>query len=199
MELIVVSLPDYFEGEGELINELFAEGLHLFHLRKLEKDAEKFRKLMREIDPEYYPLISIHQHHELAGEFALRRLHFKEQDRILKRAAELGELKKQAYVLSSSIHELSALPDLEYFDYVFFGPVYNSISKKGYQSILNVDFVLPPHLVKVFAIGGITAGQLSELKHMDFDGAVVLGTIWQQPDAPLTAFKKLKHTINELQ
>ena len=154
MELIVVTPPEYFEGEAPLINELFAAGLHLLHLRKPDNDEAQFRKLLMDIRPEYHQAIAIHQHHELAEEFSLRRLHFTEQRRKLVGIAPLDELRGQGFCLSSSVHDLQELPDL---DYVFYGPVFNSISKAGYNSVLEAGFVLPPHGVKIFGIGGVSA------------------------------------------
>jgi thiamine-phosphate pyrophosphorylase len=201
MELTVVTPPDYFEGEGILINQFFAEGLDLLHIRKPKSDAAQFRKLMMEIKPEYYPAISIHQHHDLADEFSLKRLHYTELHRKSVKTAELDGLCSRGFCLSSSIHELDALKEtvkLHFFDYVFFGPVFDSISKAGYQSILEPDFVLPPHPVRVFAIGGVRTDRLRQLKRMNFDGAAVLGSLWHQPHTPLTVLKKLKEAINEL-
>ena len=198
MELIVVTPPDYFDREGELINQFFAAGIRLLHLRKPENDPLKFRKLMMEIDPANYPLISIHQHHELAAEFSLKRLHYTEQQRKGTSVTEIVRLAEEGFLLSSSVHELAVLPELDYLGYVFFGPVFNSISKAGYQSTLDADFVLPPHEVKVFAIGGVSADRLGELKRMGFAGAAVLGTIWHQDVTPLTAVKKLISAINEI-
>jgi thiamine-phosphate pyrophosphorylase len=195
MELIVVTPPDYFEGEGRLFNQLFAEGLGLLHIRKPINDAGKFRELMMEIKPEYHPAISIHQHHELADEFSLRRLHYTEKHRQSVSPVELDELRGEGFCLSSSVHDLENLPDL---DYVFFGPVFNSISKTGYESQLSADFAVPPHQTRIFAIGGVSAGRLAQLKQMNFDGAAVLGTLWHQQDSPLAEFKKLKKAINNL-
>lgn len=197
MELIVVSPPDYFEGEGALINGLFAAGLDLLHLRKPEKNAGKFRELMMEIKPEYYPAISIHQHHDLAAEFNLKRLHFTEQHRKSLTSIELDELRGKGSHLSSSVHDIETLPHLQSLDYVFFGPVFDSISKTGYQSVVDKDFTLPPHQIRIMAIGGVKADLLLQLKNMNFDGAAVLGTIWHQSDTPLTAFEKLKNEIQK--
>jgi len=110
MELVVVTPPDYFEGEGQLINALFTAGLDLLHLRKPENDEEKFRKLMLAIRPEYYPAVSIHQHHELADEFSVKRLHYTEQHRKLMGDACLDELRGQGFCLSSSVHDLEEVP-----------------------------------------------------------------------------------------
>ncbi|WP_158796012.1 thiamine phosphate synthase [Pedobacter sp. L105] len=196
MELIVVTLPEYFEGEGPLINELFTAGLHLLHLRKPDNDEEQFRKLLMDIQPEYHPAIAIHQHHELAEEFSLRRLHFTEQHRKLMSIAKLDELRGQGFCLSSSVHHLEELPDL---DYVFYGPVFNSISKAGYNTVLESGFVLPPHAEKIFAIGGVNAGRLKQLSAMNFDGAAVLGALWHQEGSPVAEFKKIKQALTDLQ
>lgn len=196
MELVVVTPPDYFEGEGQLINALFTAGLDLLHLRKPENDEEKFRKLMLAIRPEYYPAVSIHQHHELAEEFSVKRLHYTEQHRKLMGDACLDELRGQGFCLSSSVHDLEEVPDL---DYVFYGPVFDSISKTGYNSVLDTDFVLPSHTVKIFAIGGVKAGRLEQLKAMNFDGAAVLGALWHREDSPLAEFKKIRKALIDLQ
>lgn len=198
MELIVVTPPAYFVEEGALINQFFAEGLQLLHLRKPGSDAAQFRQLMNDIDPVYYPQVVIHQHHELADEFSLNRLHYPEHFRKLLTKDEIGQLINDGFKLSSSIHELSILPDLGYLEYVFFGPVFNSISKKGYETKLAADFRLPPHELKVFAIGGVTALRLRQLQQMNFDGAAILGSLWHQQETPLSVFKKLVKTIKEL-
>lgn len=198
MELIVVSPPDYFEGEADLINQFFTEGLNLLHLRKPVNDSNQFTDLMEEIDPAFYPQIVIHQHHELAEEFSLNRLHYPEHFRKLLGTDEITELLNAGYKLSSSIHQLDVLPDLDFLEYVFFGPVFNSISKTGYQTVLPDDFVLPPHELKVFAIGGVTESRLKQLQQMNFDGAAVLGTLWHQQNSPLVELKKLIKSIKGL-
>ncbi|QNK61880.1 thiamine phosphate synthase [Pedobacter sp. PAMC26386] len=197
MELVVVTHPDYFKGEGQLINALFDAGLQLLHLRKPENDELKFMTLMREINPVYYPLISIHQHHDLADLFLIRRLHYPEK--LWKRT---GEQKRTAlftkgFHLSRSIHEWGPPVDTAFLDYVFFGPVFNSLSKAGYNSIVDENFYLAdiPGGLKVFALGGITADRIQELKRMNFDGAAVLGAIWNHPSAAAEELEKMRKAI----
>lgn len=195
MELIVVTPPAYFEGEAALINQFFAEGLQLLHLRKELDDPGQFRALMNGIDPVYYPRIAIHQQHGLAAEFGLKRLHFKEAERRLLLQEDVARLRANGFHLSSSVHDLEEISRLEGFGYVFYGPVFNSISKAGYETVLPGDFVLPAHKVKVFAIGGVEEGKLAQLKQMNFDGAAVLGSLWHQAASPLTALKSLLKSI----
>lgn len=197
MELIVVTAADYFEGEGALINEFFAGGLQLLHVRKPENNPIKFRKLMAEILPANYSHIVIHQHHDLAAEFSLKRLHFTEMNRKELPHGKMKMLAAAGFKLSSSVHELNSLAALADLDYVFFGPVFNSISKSGYNSILEPGFIVPPHAIKVFAIGGVNAQKLAAVKKMNFDGAAVLGAIWHQPVSPVMALKKIIRSIHE--
>lgn len=198
MELVVVSKPDYFEEEGQLFNQFFDIGLQLLHLRKPGNERLRFVKLMEQIDPHYYPRIVIHQHHEMAAKFSLNRLHFPEAKRQKLSIAEIRALKEQGFLLSSSIHQLDLLPELKYLEYVFFGPVFNSISKTGYHTALPVDFVLSPQITKVFAIGGIDAGKLNMVKGMNFDGAAVLGALWHQQETPVQELEKLIKSIKDV-
>ncbi|CAM4284128.1 thiamine-phosphate pyrophosphorylase [Pedobacter westerhofensis] len=197
MELIVVTPPDYFEGEAALINQFFAEGLRLLHIRKTADDPAQFRLLMKDIDPEYHPLISIHQHHELAEEFDIARLHFKEQRRRELSSADIEHLLDAGFYLSTSVHELSVITELSSFGYVFYGPVFDSISKPGYHAVQGDGFVLPRMPAKVFAIGGVEAKKLGQLKKMKFDGAAVLGSFWHHEISPLAALKELLSKIEE--
>jgi thiamine-phosphate pyrophosphorylase len=198
MELIVVTLPDYFDGEAELINQLFTQGLRLLHIRKPVDHAVQFRALMKGIHPEYYPRISIHQHHELAAEFAIHRLHFKEQQRRELSFSAMEGLLSAGFTLSSSVHDLAEISHLEGFDYVFFGPVFNSISKNGYHGVLADNFVLPAHKAQVFAIGGVQEDKMEQIQKMNFDGAAVLGSLWQNELPPVAALQNLLLRTDQL-
>ncbi|MET4140241.1 thiamine phosphate synthase [Pedobacter sp. UYP1] len=199
MELIAVTRPDYFQGEGELINGLFEAGLQLLHLRKPENNEAEFMRLMLEINPDYYRAISIHQHHELANRFSIRRLHYPEKLWKLTSQQKRTELVTEGFHLSRSVHEWALLEDTAFLDYVFFGPVFNSISKVGYQSIVDRDFSLSavPEGLKVFGIGGVTAALFQELRRMKFDGAVVLGALWNHPSGALKEFEKMLTSLEE--
>lgn len=206
MELIVISKPSFFKGEAQLINELFDLGMQRFHLRKESADQRAYELLLREINPCYLERIALHQFHELAVDFDIHRLHFKEKERIAGR--HLDFLKKADTILSTSIHSIIHLPDLIHFKYTFFGPVFQSISKKDYPGMIPADFKLPqnaglkasqrgvenlsPSMTKVIALGGITDSKISQLQQMNFDGAAVLGALWNAPELAVPNFKKIK-------
>ena len=195
--LVVISSPTAVADEAIIINALFDEGLEVLHLRKPDYGKDEIRSLMEKIKPQYYNRIALHQHHELADDFGINRLHFTEEKR--KRLLQSSPLPRRGVggeeILSTSIHEVAEYRTLsDKFSYTFFGPVFDSISKVGYTSSLSDDFVFPvePHHPKVIAIGGIDPVNIQRVKEMKFDGAAALGTIWRQPANSVSQFKALQ-------
>lgn len=206
MELIVISKPSFFKGEAQLINALFDLGMQRFQLRKTSGDKQAYEQLLGEIHPDYLDRIALHQFHELAPDFGIHRLHFKEQERL--EGQHVNFITQPSFSLSTSIHSIDHLTDLLVFKHTFFGPIFQSISKKDYPGIVPADFKLPlagtpnrPQTApgkrdqtapKVMALGGVTASKISLLQQMNFDGAAVLGALWNTPELAIPNFKKLK-------
>ena len=197
MELIVISNPIPVVDETILINNLFIAGLTCLHIRKPRVDAKSLRELINGIAPRFYNRIALHQCHELAPEYGIKRLHYTERDRENTSRKNRAVLKAAAYVLSTSIHDLTLLPSLSDFDYTFYGPVFNSLSKPGYQSAVPENFKLNKTGIspKVMAIGGILPANLTTVKTMNFDGAVALGAIWNKPQQAVTSYKELMKNL----
>lgn len=184
LELIVISSPVPVPNEADGIQQLFEAGMELFHLRKPDMDQDAFLKLLAQMDSKYCNRMAIHQHHDLADDFGIKRLHFTEWKRKNTAKDELLGLKEKGLKISTSIHDLGLLTSLSHFDYVFFSPVFDSLSKKGYSSSLESGFRLakPVGSPKVMALGGVELKNLSQVKAMGFDGAAVLGAIWNQTE-----------------
>lgn len=200
MELIVISCPTFIANEASFINQLFDEGLSIFHLRKPESSEEEMRELLSEIDSKYYAQIAIHQHHQLAFELGIKRVHFTVKNRNELVKDRLMELKKEGYILSTSVHSIEEYEKLdELFDYTFFGPVYDSISKKDYKAldISNVDSFTFQNNISVIALGGIHLGNIYTIEEKGFQGAAVLGTIWNESEKAIENFKLLKYLIQK--
>jgi thiamine-phosphate pyrophosphorylase len=197
MELIVISSPFAVADEGPLINNLFRAGLKYFHLRKPESDLQSLRDLLNEIEISFYDRIALHQFHEIANEFGIKRLHYTESAR---RTFCLKTMRKQqadGFTLSTSIHDIPSLPRVEHFNYVFYSPVFNSISKPGYNSKVSEDLILDKagYETKVIALGGVQVSNLPRIKRMGFDGAAVLGTLWNEPHKAVELFNQLKEQL----
>ncbi len=195
MKLLVISNPEAIPDEATIINQLFASGLEILHLRKPGTNVAGQKKLLNQIQPEYYSGVALHQHHELAEQFGIKRLHFPEQYREQTTANYFRKLKEEGFTLTTSIHSWETLKGIDpIWEYVFFSPVFTSISKPGYLSAVPGDFYLPEgyKYLPVIALGGINSQNIHQIKKMNFDGAAVLGAIWQQPQKAVEEFNRIK-------
>ena len=193
--LVVISYPTAVEDEATIINALFDEGLEVLHVRKPDTDIDELRALIERIHSTYHKQIALHQHHEIANDYGIKRLHFTDMKRNEMREEVLVGFRKNKNILSTSIHQVEVYNTLSAcFDYTFFGPVFNSISKQGYTSSLKTDFVFPlkNNHPKVIAIGGIDATNIQQAMNMQFNGAAILGAIWQKPGESIQQFKAVQ-------
>lgn len=199
MKLLAISSPAFFPDEAEIINSLFREGLVCLHIRKPESEKDNFRNLLSKINPDYHDRISIHQHHNLAEKFGIKRLHFTEKERKLASQESLKKLRSNNFLLSTSIHDLSEIHNLsQHFSYTFFGPVFDSISKSGYQGVLPYNFFIKHEIKKIpiIGLGGINCQNLKKIGDMNFDGAAVLGTLWENPGRAIMNFRELREVMD---
>lgn len=196
--LVVISQPAMLPDEASIIQQLFVEGVECFHLRKPEADEQAVRQLLDAIPAAYHPCIALHGFHQLVKEYDIQRLHFTEKHRQATDAAIWVSLKEQGLTLSTSVHDLTTLQQLpSLFSYAFFSPVFDSISKQEYKGIVGDEFFLGGEYksVPVIALGGIDAGNMQRVADMNFDGAAVLGTIWNEPANAIENFKLLQKEI----
>jgi len=100
--------------------------------------------------------------------------------------------------LSTSIHQIEEASTIsDQFDYIFFGPVFNSISKKGYMATVTGNFILPGKKRKLVAIGGIDENNVTMPLQKGFDGVAALGAIWLSAD-PVKSFKQIKKACSPI-
>lgn len=197
MELVVISHPDKVKNEADIINHLFMNGLNKIHLRKPDWSLEQTISLIKQIEPAYRTRIALHQQHTIAIDLDIKHLHFKEKDRRGICREILDFLRESDMILSTSIHDLTEISSLKCFDYCFYGPVFNSISKVNYQGKLSDNFNLPLNKgAHLYAIGGICKENIHQVKNLGFDGVGVLGTIWEKPENAVNNFKELKKICN---
>jgi thiamine-phosphate pyrophosphorylase len=192
--VIVISNPTSVKDEHVIINQLFEEGLELFHLRKPASSVTELSSLLKNIEIKHYAKIALHQHHEIADQFGLKRVHYTEENRKNIFESDLNKQLQKNNILSSSIHDIEAYKKVSaHFDYVFLGPVFNSISKPGYHSILKNGFQIPVlRKIKIIALGGIDNKKAEDARTYGFDGIAVLGAIWNKPENALINFKNIK-------
>lgn len=207
MKLIVFSPNKSISNETEWVTALFQNGLEIYHLKKPHFTSKRLSEYIQRIPKDYHNRIVIHSHHSLIKKFNLKGIHFPSKDRQNKfktwwTIRTLSRKKRKRMTISTSFHNTTQL-DLydNKYDYVFLSPVFDSITKKEYQSGFK-EFSLSNSLshtnYKVIALGGIDFSRVDAIKRMGFYGCALLGSIWTSVN-PTESFIKVREKCeNEL-
>lgn len=179
-KIVVISSPNQKDREARLIQDLLEAGLWRFHLRKPDWSADELRALLDLIPKAHMPRIVLHRRPELLAEFPLAGYHLTSK--------EAYPTEKMPGTLSRSFHDLNVLRTCrETLDYVFLGPIFDSISKQGYTSAFHPndlrDFFRKQRKSDgsspmTFALGGIAPDRVRVCLGLGFDGVAALGAIW---------------------
>ncbi len=185
--MIVITNPSAIANEISLIDSLFEEGLSLLHIRKPYFSEIEMTQFIHQIKPEYRSKLVLHNHHQLAENFEINRIHFSEKDR--KNSFLVNTDHK---IFSTSTHSIEDFNSLENdFDYAFLSPVFTSISKEDYHPKENLFEALKSRTnnkTKVIALGGIDSENIKKTLENGFDDVAILGTIWNHEN-PIKQFK----------
>lgn len=199
--LVAISNPTQVPDEAALINQLFDEGLKLFHLRKPDYSFEELEALLNDIDPAHHPKIALHQHHEMSKKFDIKRLHYVEHKRLEESPESLSAKVNEGFILTTSLHDIADYYTLpEQFAYAFLGPVFGSISKTNYKAMESNKRLMeqPKTKVKLIALGGITEVNGHLPFEWGFDGVAILGTLWEDTTKTIESFIKIKAACNTI-
>lgn len=185
--MIVITNPSAIANEISSIDSLFKEGLSLLHIRKPNFSAIEMAQFIHQIKPEYRDRLVIHQHHDLAEDFGINRIHFSEKNR-----ENSFSIRSDQKIFSTSTHSIEDFNSLENdFDYAFLSPVFTSISKENYHPKTNLFEALQSrtnHNTKVIALGGIDSKNIQKALENGFDDVALLGSIWNNEN-PIKQFK----------
>lgn len=177
--IIVITRPDFFEGEAAKIAQLLQSGrADLVHIRKPRASQSEVEQLLFSIPTELYSRLVLHDHHSLAIKYGLRGVHLNSRNP----EPPAG----WSGAVSISCHTLSELSECRRkpYAYMSLSPVFDSISKRGYRSAFSADDIAAARsqgLIdeRVMALGGITFDKINEIKEMGFGGAMILGDAWK--------------------
>lgn len=185
MKLVVITRPDFYEGETDICNKLFVSGMQSLHFRKPGASREQLVEWIEGIKPFFRKRIILHDHHDLALQYGLGGVHLNSRNPNVP-----GWLDRKRLTLSRSCHAIAEVEACQRnFDYVFLSPIFDSISKQGYKSCFSKEELGEAKrrgiLYNVYALGGITFENLEEVKDMGFCGAAMLGGFWRAPNSLL--------------
>jgi thiamine-phosphate pyrophosphorylase len=196
MRLIVISPESADAREVPALEGLFAAGLERYHVRKPAWDEAQLELWLSSLPQAWRTRLVLHRHPRLAARLGLGGAH------------ERDEGTPHARGQSRSCHDVATLRQcLGAYDSVLFGPVFASLTKKGYGPAadfpwdsLKAALGAPrgPAHTSVFAIGGIDGDQLARCRDLGFDGGALLGAVWNDTE-PVRAFASILEKARRLE
>ncbi|WP_345991474.1 thiamine phosphate synthase [Chryseobacterium sp. Chry.R1] len=194
--IIVISPENILINEAECVNKMFQDGLELFHIRKPFITEEEMIVFLDQIDASFRHRLVMHSYFDLAAEYGISRIHFREEDRI----NGLHPWRAKGSVISTSVHDIISFNALEpNWEYAFFSPFFSSISKPGYgehSKVLERIGLRNNHDVKLIALGGIYEENMEIALRSGAEGLALLGGIWMN-EQPVKAFNQCRNRMLE--
>lgn len=180
--------PDIeINNESRYIMEILDAGWDYVHLRRPSATKTEMRKLIESIPQLYHKRLRLHGHFELVNEFNLGGLHLN------RRCPTPPSLYRGT--LSRSCHTLKDIDNSDDCDYVTLSPIFNSISKQGYNAAFTESELLSIPHNKVIALGGVNIDRIEIIKRYPFAGFAMLGFLFDSKDtAELKSKLKLIET-----
>lgn len=192
----MISAPDFLPGEAEAVTALLEAGAWRVHVRKPAAGSDSIARLLEEFPQCYRSRLSLHDHHELAENCGVGGVHL--NSRNPSAPDGFGGL------VSRSCHSMEELSEYgSVCDYMFLSPIFDSISKSGYNSRFSLEEIRRRIVAgsdvatarmdvmssdgncrsvdwgRVFALGGVCPDNVRLLEDVGFGGAAVLGYLWE--------------------
>ena len=179
--LIGITLPQYGDWQKEkqiILSLLQSNQIEYFHIRKPNFDLNQMSLWLKDFPLEYRERLSLHDCVELAKEFQIGGVHLNKRNNYTLPLGFQGRI-------SRSCHSISEVVEWKpKSDYVFLSPIYNSISKEGYEAKFSKEELqkaVKQGVIdeKVFALSGVEPSKFSELKEIGFSAAAIMGFLWK--------------------
>ncbi len=197
MQLVVITPENDVPRELAVVNALFSAGLRRLHLRKPTYEEAVCERYLAQVEQQYHDRIVLCNNFHLYHQWRLGGIHLNSamrEDAVV--WASIKDVPGSA--MSTSFHTWDeVLANEARYGYVFISPVFDSISKAGYKAAIALDGIRDVKAAGgplVYGLGGVNRETLPQLIAHGFDGAALLGTIWNAPD-PVAAYKEIADLI----
>lgn len=178
MKLIIMTKPSFFVEEDKILTTLFEEGMESLHLNKPHSEPVYSERLLTLLGDDCYRRINVHRHFYLREEYGLRGIH-------LDTPSEEQPYGYKGHV-SCTCHNVGDLKSAKKFaDYVFLATIFDSNSNpadKHTHTLQELREAARRGLIDrhVYALGGVTAENMRQLRDLGFGGVVVCGDLWNR-------------------
>ena len=182
MKIIAITTPNFIECEVSVIPHLLQLGVDLVHIRKPSATSEQLALLLDSLPTWCYNQLVVHDCLELANKYNLKGVHLNRRNHTVP-----NNFKGSVSMSCHSLEEVEIKKDMA--DYVFLSPIFNSISKNGYNSAFSKEELhnaMKQGTIdkKVIALGGVSLANIETVKDLGFGGAALLGDIWYRTESP---------------
>lgn len=182
--LIGITLPHYEDSvkEKQIITSLLQSNtIEYFHIRKPEFDKKQMLHWFEDLPLEIRKRLSVHDCTELAKELQIGGVHLNQRNNYEIPIGFQGRISRSCHTLAEVRQWKTKC------DYVFLSPIYDSISKEGYESRFSkteLKKAVEQGVIdrNVFALSGVNFERLAELKEIGFTSAAMLGCLWQEKE-----------------
>jgi thiamine-phosphate pyrophosphorylase len=196
--LLIITHPAHLPGETLIWQQLLNAGADAVLLRKPGWQEDDYVQALEQTDPACYQQIIIAKHWPLYQRFGLLGVHYSESVRNSTSKNLLDTQRQSGCLLSTGIHNTDPSSLGDQWDLLLMSPVFDSISKPGYQGQFNTGFQLQKNgnRAHVLALGGIDHTNAALARQMGFDGIALLGAVWKAPGKAVEHFHYIKSIWN---
>mgnify|MGYP001776706817 CR=1 FL=1 len=185
MRIIVITAPEFLSDEAAMLAALLEHGADRIHLRKPGCTAGELAALIERLPSKYYPRISLHDHFGLQARYGIGGIHLNSRNPLAPRGYK-GVVSRSCHSLDEVARHKASM------DYMFLSPIFDSISKAGYQAAFSpgvLDEAAKQGIIdrKVIALGGVSAKKMPQVRSWGFGGIALLGAVWQSCHTPTDA------------
>lgn len=174
MKTIVITSPNPVDNEVEKLTLLLKSGIDFLHIRKPDYSARQMSSLIEAIPSYHHNRLRIHSNFELVDSYDLAGIHLNSRN---------NTPHPNAKSLTRSCHSIQELRQSVGYDYTFLSPIFDSISKQGYESGFRLDDLIDLNSsANIVALGGVTPTHFDSLKNCRFYGAALLGYVWENSE-----------------
>ena len=195
--LVVITAQESWAGEEDCMDAMLESGLEKLHIRKRGGGTEV---LLKRLAGRWGSRLVVHGEDAvaLAREYGVPQVHGHwPRPWEGMRGSDAGSGGGRI-LFSESLHSWEEVREVVpgRLEYVFLSPLFDSISKAGYLAgdglLRRPEGVAPCGLV---GLGGINKDTIGQVIEHGWDGAAVLGAIWERPEEAVERFMELKKMI----
>lgn len=206
MKIVVVSSPKDHPNETVEVIRMFDAGLEYFHIRKPRLSKKQLTEYIKLFPEKYRKRLVIHSYHGLASTLNLGGIHLsrkhRKRGRFYRLKLFLRRKIERDLLVTRTFHKLTDITnEKRKYSYTFLSPVFDSITHStlsGGFSKRALLIMIPQARQPVYALGGVTIERIPEIADLGFEGAVLLGSVWNSEEAPHIVFKKALAAAKDL-